>query len=135
MFTKAEKNYGITEKEALSCVLAVRNFEPYLKGTNFKIVTDHSTLKWMFDQKKVSSRIARRIAYMQQFAYSVEHKPEKNIRNADGLSREAKGDTRTDNDLDDIDDSIFPPKVSLLFENCERNMQDPVEDSEADKTK
>ena len=135
MFTKAQKNYDITEKEALSCVLAIRHFEPNLKGTNFKIVTDHSALRWMFDQKKVSGRIARWIAYVQQFAYSVEHKPGKSIGNEDGLSREAKGDTRTDNDLDDIDDSIFPPKVSLLFKNCEENMQDPMEDSEADKRK
>ena len=55
----AEKNYDITEKEALACILGVKHYEPYLKATTFKIVTDHAALKWLLDQKKTSGRIAR----------------------------------------------------------------------------
>ena len=62
IFTQAEKNYGITEKEALACFLGIKHFEPYLKGNKFKIVTDHSALKWLFGQKQASGRIARWIA-------------------------------------------------------------------------
>ena len=51
-YSPAERNYGITEKEALACILGVKHYEPYLKATTFKIVTDHATLKWLLDQRK-----------------------------------------------------------------------------------
>ena len=49
-FTRAEMNYGIAEKAAIAVILAVCHFEPYLKGTTFKLITDHSALKSMFGQ-------------------------------------------------------------------------------------
>ena len=115
-FTRAEMNYGISDKEALAVILAVRHFEPYLKDTTFKLITDHSALKWMFGQKTVSGRIARWIAYMQQFNYTVEHKAGKSLGNVDGLSRQEEGDFRTTEDLDNITDDILPPGINNVVE-------------------
>ena len=110
-FTQAEKNYGITQKEALACFLGIKHFEPYLKGNKFKIITDHSALKWLFGQKQASGRIARWIAYMQQFDYTIEHKPGKSISNADGLSRQPLTTDTVKIDFESIDDDIMPPEV------------------------
>ena len=108
-YSPAERNYGITEKEALACILGVKPYEPYLKATTFKIVTDHAALKWLLDQKKTSGRIARWIAYLQQFNYTVEHKPGKRLGNADGLSRQANYLERKDQGLEELDEVILPP--------------------------
>ena len=124
-FTRAEMNYGISDKEALAVILAVRHFEPYLKGTTFKLITDHSALKWMFGQKTVSGRIARWIAYMQQFNYTVEHKAGKSLGNADGLSRQEEGDFRTTEDLDNITDDILPPGINNVVEEEDKQEADP----------
>lgn len=43
----AEVHYGITEKECLGVVWAVRQFHIYVYGTKFTIVTDHSALTWL----------------------------------------------------------------------------------------
>ena len=123
--TRAEMNYGISDKEALAVILAVRHFEPYLKGTTFKLITDHSALKWMFGQKTVSGRIARWIAYMQQFNYTVEHKAGKSLGNADGLSQQEEGDFRTTEDLDNITDDILPPGINNVVEEEDKQEADP----------
>ena len=81
-FIRAEINYGFSEKKALAIILGILHFKPYLKCTTFMLITDHSTLKWMFGHKTVSGRIACWIAYMQQFNYTVEHKAGKSLGNA-----------------------------------------------------
>lgn len=43
-FKKAEKKYGITEKELLAIVLGVKRFDYRLRGKKFKVITDHRAL-------------------------------------------------------------------------------------------
>ena len=59
--------------------------------------------------KKTSGRIARWIAYLQQFNYTLEHKPGKRLGNADGLSRQANYLERKDQGLEELDEVILPP--------------------------
>ena len=40
-----EKNYGVTELEALGAVWAVKHFRPYLYGYSCHLYTDHEALK------------------------------------------------------------------------------------------
>ena len=37
----AEKNYTVTEKEALGVVAAIKHFQTYFCGSHFKIFTDY----------------------------------------------------------------------------------------------
>ena len=46
---------------------------------------------------------------MQQFSYTVEHKPGKRLGNADGLSRQANYLERKDQGLEELDEAILPP--------------------------
>ena len=40
-----EKNYGVSEMEALGVVWAVKHFRPYLYGHRCEVITDHEALK------------------------------------------------------------------------------------------
>jgi len=43
--SKVEKNYSTTKHEGLAMVYALQKFRHYLLGGNFKMYTNHSTLK------------------------------------------------------------------------------------------
>ena len=56
---KHEKNYGITEMEALGVVWAVKHFRPYLYGHGCDVYTDHEALKSLLNTPQPSGKLAR----------------------------------------------------------------------------
>ena len=55
----AERNYSVCERECLEVLWAVRKFRPYIEGYRFKVITDHSSLKWLHNLKYPTGRSAR----------------------------------------------------------------------------
>ena len=106
--TPSERNYNTTEKEALAIIEGLKHFDPYLRGNHVTIVTDHSALVWLLKQNKPKERIARWIAYLQQFNYTIEHKAGKRHTNADALSRRDYDSVSNSQQLVE-DDQILPP--------------------------
>ena len=84
---KAELNYGITDKECLAVIWAIKHFEQYLGLLPFQVVTDHSALKYLQTAKVPTGQRAWWIMYLQQFEFEIVHRPGKENRNADALSR------------------------------------------------
>ena len=84
---KAESNYGITDQECLAIVWAIRHFEQYLGLMPFKVITDHSALKFLQTADMPTGKRARWIMYLQQFNFEIVHRPGKENKNADALSR------------------------------------------------
>lgn len=83
----AEKHYGITEKECLSVVWAIKQFRIYVYGTKFLVVTDHSALMWLMKMKDPVARLARWAIYLQAFDFEIVHRKGLIHSNADTLSR------------------------------------------------
>ena len=67
-------------------IFGIRTFRTYLLGRHFKVITDHSALKWL-DRIHLKGRLERWVMELQEFQFSVEHKPGKLHSNADALSR------------------------------------------------
>ena len=85
---KAEKNYSITEMEALAVVEGVKKYSSYLlHGPQFQIVTDHQALCWLFSHKPTTGRLARWALLLQSYDYEIIHRKGKSITNVDSLSR------------------------------------------------
>jgi hypothetical protein len=57
--TAAEKNYTASELECLGIVWAVNKLQPYIDGSPFTLITDHSALQWLFDFKGNNRRSLR----------------------------------------------------------------------------
>uniref|UniRef100_A0A1B6LP54 RNA-directed DNA polymerase n=1 Tax=Graphocephala atropunctata TaxID=36148 RepID=A0A1B6LP54_9HEMI len=83
----SERNYSATELEMLAVIWAVKYFRCYLTGVHFTLVTDHSAIRWLLSLKDSTSRLTRWALKLQQYNYTVVHKPGKNHLNADSLSR------------------------------------------------
>lgn len=70
----AQRNYSVTEQECLAAVLSLKKFRGYVEGHDFKIVTDHASLKWLMTQKDLTGRLARWSLKLQGFRFEIEHR-------------------------------------------------------------
>ena len=82
-----ERDWSTTEREAYAIVKALRFFRPILAGQSFTVITDHSSLRYLFGMRDPTGRLARWIMEMQQYTYGVDHRAGKNHQNADAFSR------------------------------------------------
>ena len=83
----AERNYTVTEREALGMIYSVQKFRHYLLGYAFVFHVDHDALKYMVNKPQLSGRIARWVLLLQEFTFTIEVRPGKKHANADHLSR------------------------------------------------
>ena len=87
VLSKAERNYCVTRRELLAIVVFVKMFHHYLVGAHFKLRTDHAALYWLFGMKNLEGQPARWVERLGCYDMKIEHRPGKNHRNADALSR------------------------------------------------
>lgn len=85
---KAERNYSATEREALAVVFSIEHFRPYLEGgQRFRVVTDHSSLKWFFNLTNPTGRLARWGCRLSPYDFEIVHRKGKEHVVPDALSR------------------------------------------------
>ena len=83
----AEKNYTITEREALGMIFLVQKYRHYLLSYKFVFHVDHDALKYMINKPQLSGRIARWVLLLQEFNFTIQVRFGKSHANADHLSR------------------------------------------------
>ena len=82
--SKPERRYCVTRRELLAVVTFVQHFRPYLLGSRFLLRTDHT---WLWNFKEPEGQIARWLERLQEYDFTVQHRPGKKHSNADALSR------------------------------------------------
>jgi hypothetical protein len=83
----AEIHYGITEKECLAVIWAIRQFRTYVHGVHFHVITDHNELVWLMSIRDPSGKLARWAIYLQSYDYEIKHRKGRVHSNVDTLSR------------------------------------------------
>jgi hypothetical protein len=56
-------------------------------GRRFRVITDHAALKGLMNNKVPKGRRARWVIELQQYDFKIVHRPGKENKNADALSR------------------------------------------------
>ena len=84
---KAEKSYPATKLECLAIVWAVAKFRPYLMAMPFEVFTDHYALQWLKTMCTGSALLHRWSAALEEYDFTVRHRPGKVQTHVDGLSR------------------------------------------------
>ena len=84
---QAEKAYPSTKLECLAIVWAVAKFRPYLMAMPFEVFTDHYTLQWLKTMRTGSALLHRWSAALEEYDFTVHHRPGKAQTHVDGLSR------------------------------------------------
>ena len=84
-----ERNYSITEREALAAKEALIKFQPFTEGEEILLVTDHSALQWARTYENTNCRLAAWGAVFSAYAPGLEiiHRPGRIHSNVDLLSK------------------------------------------------
>lgn len=90
--TKAEENYSVIHKEALSIFWGVKRFYQYLVANRFILCSDHKPLLALFGENKgipqmAAGRLQRWALFLSGFDYHFQHINGSKNGGADGLSR------------------------------------------------
>ena len=117
----AQRNYSISEKEALAMYIALKHFEPTIEGYHISIITDHASLVHIFDapHKAPSPRLKRWALYMQSFSYEIQYHEGKTHYLADYVSRLDTDITLPENDDPDLG-------IDCLFQQDDHTFQSAV---------
>ena len=92
VLSKAEFNYGVTERELLAIVYGLVKFRTYLCGVQFEIVTDHQALTFLLKTPYHNSRLMRWTLFLQEYDFEIGHCPGKDNIVADFFSRKYEND-------------------------------------------
>lgn len=85
--TPAEGKYTSYELEVLAIIKALKRFRVYLLGIPFRIVTDCRAFTLTMNKKDLCVRVARWALALEEFQYTIEHRPGKSMVHVDALSR------------------------------------------------
>jgi len=86
LYSKAEERYCVTRKELLAVVFFLKYFRQYLLGRHFLLRTDHVALKWLRRTPEPTGQQSRWLKILEEFDFTVEHRPGTKHDNADALS-------------------------------------------------
>eukprot|EP00210_Caulerpa_lentillifera_P008735 g8332.t1 len=140
MLSRAEKNYSVTELEALAVVAAFRHLRPYLLGRHVLVYTDHVALTNIFRKRtEIPPRIARWQVILSEFDYTLQYRKGKDNTAADFLSRNPmsrtqKPQVQNEGNSFGILDTIDPKETALVISSPPQqgpsNRADPQEERE-----
>ena len=82
-----KKNYPTHDLELAAVVFALKTWRHYLYGSKFQVFSDHKSLKYLFDQKKLNMRQRRWMEYLKDYDFELLYHPGKANVVADALSR------------------------------------------------
>ena len=85
--TKEEQQYCVTHRELLAVVMAVQHFHYYLYGRHFTIRSDYGSLRWLMNFKNHEGQMWRWLWILSTYDFDIVHRPGKQHKNDDGLSR------------------------------------------------
>ena len=87
--SEPKSRYSNYDRELYVVVQALKFWRHYLLHREFTLYSDHEALSFLHSQKKLSARHGRLVETLQDYSFSLRHRPGRENRVADALSRRA----------------------------------------------
>jgi len=68
---KEIRNYSVTEMECLALIKGIKKLRAYIERKKFGVITDHSSLQWLMQQKDLSGRLEMFYIKFQGFSFCI----------------------------------------------------------------
>ena len=85
--SEAKIPYSNYDRELYVVVQSLKFWRHYILHNDFTLYSDHEALRFLHSQKKLSARHARWTKILQEFTFSMRHRPGRDNKVADALSR------------------------------------------------
>ena len=99
-----KRKWSAFQREAYALLWASRKFRPYILGGKVSFITDHAPLTHLRNKESIPEKVQTYFLELEQYDYTLTHRPGKRHGNADALSRLS---------LDEANDN-------LPLESCQR---------------
>ena len=86
-----EQNYPTHDMELAAIVFALKIWRHYLYGEQFKVYSDHKSLKYIFMQRDLNMKQCRWMEFLEDYDFALHYHPGKENVVADALSRKSQG--------------------------------------------
>ena len=86
-----ERNYPTHEIELATIVFALKIWRHYLYGEQFKVYSDHKSLKHIFTQRDLNMRQRRWMDFLEDYDFTLHYHPGKANMVAGALNRKSQG--------------------------------------------
>ena len=87
-FTETKRNYDVFDRELLSIIRALEEWQHYLQGIPFELHSDHKNLLYWLKKRDISRRQKRWADILGTYNYTLHHKPGKTMYQSNALSRQ-----------------------------------------------
>jgi hypothetical protein len=82
-----KRNYAIHDLELETIVHTLNKWRNYLMGRRFKLIIDHNSLKYLFDQPTLNARQSRWLEFLCEYDFDIKHNKGNENKVDDALSR------------------------------------------------
>jgi transposase InsO family protein len=83
----AQKNYTVTDREALAIVWGLEHFNTFCEGHRYTAITDHAALRYLYTSKNKTPRLHRLLLRLQPYEVKLHYRAGEQNYAADLLSR------------------------------------------------
>ena len=86
-----KQSYPTHNMELAAIVFALKVWPHYLYGEQFKVFSDHKSLKYIFTQWDLNMRQCGQMEYLEDYDFTLHYHPSKENVVADAISRKSRG--------------------------------------------
>ena len=86
-----EQNYPTHDRELAAVVFALKIWRHYLYGEEFKVYSDHKSLKYIFTQRDINMRQRRWMEFLEDYDFTLHYHLGKANVVVDALSQKLRG--------------------------------------------